>query len=299
LRNIRPKLNISYIFMANLNINLAQFYKVERLFDKGVDRSICWLSLLDRKDTFFSIDRQLYRVGEGRDALSETEKQKIYEWGGGHALLTRYLSHLMLDGEISLETKPQQILDHSGIHAACTAIWADLEQKHKHFLIDLVKGNGAPLKANVAIKKTLTNYGILKEQAFFSPLFESFVKTQQKIGGVLHISCDGTQIKVIIKTVDEEQVAPLNRLPPEKEGLLPLRARNLLCYLLGHQGEVCSRDQLIKIGWPLDQEGGVSNQALDRQIERLKSWLKEQPQLSQYLAIETVWGIGYKLVVKD
>jgi hypothetical protein len=299
LRNAWPGLNISYIFMANLNINLVDFYKVGRLFDRGADRSICWLSLLDRKDTFFSIDRQLHRVGEDADALSEIEKQKIYELAGGHALLTRYLSHLILSDEVSIETEPEQFLDHIGIGTACTAIWDDLEQKHKNFLIDVTKGGNANVRASTSVTETLAKYGILREQAFFSPLFASFVKRQQKIDKVIEVSCDKAKIKVVIKTIDGELMVPLNRISPEKEGLLAPKARSLLCYLLAYQDEVCSRDQLIKIGWPLEQEEGISNQAVDRQIERIKSWLKQQPQLSQYLAIETVRQVGYKLVIKN
>jgi DNA-binding winged helix-turn-helix (wHTH) protein len=292
LRNARPRLNISYIFMANLNINLADFYKVDRLFDRGADRSICWLSLLDRKDTFFSIDRQLRRVGKGTDALSEIEKQKIYELGGGHALLTRYLSHLILSGEVSIGTEPEQLLEHIGIGTACAAIWDDLEQKHKNLLIDLVKSND-PVTVESKVVKLLKNYGLLMDQSrFFSPFFATFVKEQEKAGEVINTRCDEANTRIVITTIDQtEQSFSLIKLSQRK--------RSLLCYLMANRDEACTKDQLIEVGWLTDDKRYVSDQALSRQIEDIRKWLNEQLQLSQYLAIETIWQVGYKLVIKN
>jgi hypothetical protein len=296
LRNSRPRLNISYVFMANLKIDLNGFDKANRLFDKGVDRSICWFSLLNQKDTFFSIDRQWRKAGESIDNLGETDRQKmkerIYELAGGHALLNRYLSHLMLSGEISVVTEPGTVLKHGGIHVACETIWNDLEQTHKNYLVDMTKGNGEIVQAqDESIKELLTNYGVLKGQSFFSPLFENFVNQQEKASEVIGADCDDTTTKIIIKIVDDRELSfTLNGLSQKK--------RTLLCYLLVNQGETCTKDKLKDVGWPLDNIEGVPDQALSRQMDDIKGWLKRQKQLNQYLTIETVWGVGYKLVIK-
>jgi DNA-binding winged helix-turn-helix (wHTH) protein len=291
LRNSRSKLNVVYIFMANLKIDLAGFYKMDRLFDKGPNRSICWLTLLNRQDTIFSIERQLHKAERKPDALSESDKEKIYQLTGGHALLTRYLTHLVLSQEASPEMGADQLLEHHGLYAACTAIWNDLEQNQKNFLIDLAAGAIAAAETSQPVK-ALQTYGVLQDQArFFSPLFERFVQTQEKTRVVVDAHCDETKTKIIVRTIDQQLAFTLN-------GLSQRKAR-LLCYLLANQGEVCSRDQLIEIGWPSDDKYGVSLQALSRQIDDIKGWLKQQPQLSQYIAVRTSWGEGYELVIRS
>jgi hypothetical protein len=303
LRNARPRLNLSYIFMANLKIDFAGFYKIDRLFDKGADRSICWLSLLNQKDVFFSIDRQWRKVEEAAEKFSQVDKERIkkriYQLGAGHALLGRYLSHLMLSGELTVASEPNEILAHQGIYDACTAIWNDLDEKQKDLLIELVKGNSEATATDQLLKEQLERYGVLKERTVFSPLFAAFVlKSQDRISPVIEIGCDENKTKIAIQTVDRKISFPLSHLTPNKEKLLPPTARGLLCYLVEHQNETCSRDRLIEAIWPSDKGGDVTNRALDAHIERIKDWLKEQSQLNPYIAIETVRSVGYKLVVK-
>jgi DNA-binding winged helix-turn-helix (wHTH) protein len=302
LRNARRRLNVSYLFMANLSVNRSGFYQLSRLFAQGPERSTCWISRLNKDDAFFSIDRQLLNLGENPTILSEADKARIYELSGGHALLNKYLSQLMLhDRKFLGEAEVGEVVARfDDIRNACSAIWNDLAPDQRNFLIEVVvQGSHVIAAKNAAIKETLINYGCLKEDlALFSPLFTGFVKEQAEAGEVISAGCDGHKTRIVIKTVNREMSFSLNRLSPKKEGLLPPTTRSLLCYLLAHQAEVCPRDQLIKVGWPLDKDETVFNQALDRQIERIRSWLKEQKELSQYIAIEAVWAVGYKLVVK-
>jgi hypothetical protein len=289
-RNSRPKLNISYIFMSNLKIDLTGFYKADRLFATGADRSIGWLSLFNRKDTFFSITRQLQRTEQGSGPFTEQHKERIYQVAGGHALLTRYLTHLMLKGDISLETGPHQMLEYPSIRSACTAIWDDLDQRYQNLLIDLATGNSLAIDSG-KLTQILQSYGILKEPGpFFSPIFETFVKEQQRVKVVLTTYCDEANVRLVVKTIRQDIPFALHNLSHRK--------RRLLCYLVENQGETCHRDQLIKVGWPADDKQGVTYQALERQIEDIRKWLKKQEQLNQYLALETRWGEGYQLVVK-
>jgi hypothetical protein len=289
LRNIRPGLNMLYIFVVNLQIDLAGFYRLNRLFDKGTGGSICWISLLDREDTYFSIDRQVQKVEQKLDSLSETDKEQIYALAGGHALLTRYLTQLVISGEASLETKPAQLLTHSSLSTTCEAIWNDLEEVHKNYLVDLAAGVSKVIDKS-QIARILFNYGILKESgSFFSFLFESYVKTKEKARLVVNAQCDASKTRIVIKTLDHETSFVLQKLS--------LKKRRLLCYLLENQGETCSKDELIAIGWPSDNTKGVSDESLSRQIEGVRSWLKEQLQ-GQYLTLEAVWGEGYRLTLK-
>ncbi|HMQ55778.1 MAG TPA: winged helix-turn-helix domain-containing protein [Anaerolineae bacterium] len=291
LRNVRPKLNLSYIFLANLEIKPNGFYKLGRLFDKGPDRSICWFSLLNRNDTFFSIERQLHRAGQAPEALGQDQKQRIFELSGGHALLTRYLTLLILSQEVDVQTEPVHLLEHAGIVAACDSIWNDLTQTHQNYLIDLTKGRD-PAADGYALLRVLQDYGVLDGRArFFSPIFEQFVKLQEKTTSMVIVDCDEAKTQVVIKSQDADRSFSL--------GGLSQRKRRLLCYLIENQGDPCPKDQLIAVGWPMDQELGVTDQALSRQIDGIRSWLRQETELSRYLTLETLWGEGYQCVVKN
>ena len=291
LRNSRSKLNLVYIFMANLKVDFSGFYKMERLFDRGADRSICWLAPLNQKDSFFSINRQLHKAGATPDSLSQAHKERISQLAGGHALLLRHLTHLMLSGDLSLQTELDRVLTYSGLQAACEAIWNDLDQSSQDRLIDLVTKH-TPAQDATPPDKFLENYGILKEETrFHSLLFEHFVKQRERPKVTLELQCDKTQTQLVIKRNEQARLFPLQGLSARK--------KRLLCCLLENQGQTCHKDQLIIAGWPADDGQGVSDQALSRQIDGLRTWLKKATQVAQYLTLETVWGEGYRLQLND
>jgi len=65
---------------------------------------------------------------------------------------------------------------------------------------------------------------------------------------------------------------------------------DLLCALAEHQGIVLSRDQLLDLVWGYDYYG--ETRTVDVHIAHLRDKLEGSD-----VVIETVWGIGYKLVV--
>jgi DNA-binding response OmpR family regulator len=64
---------------------------------------------------------------------------------------------------------------------------------------------------------------------------------------------------------------------------------DLLQVLVQHQGKVLSRDQLLNLVWGFDFYG--ETRTVDVHIAHLRKKLEEEA-----VAIETVWGVGYKLV---
>lgn len=292
LRNARPHLNIVYVFVANLTIDLEGFYRSRRLFDGGIDRCTRWLSCFGRTDAFFSIERQLGRVGAEPDALTEEQKETIYHLGGGHALLNRHLTHLMLDGEISVHTQPAQVLEHAGVQAACRAIWNDLTPTYQNFLIDL--GSNVLTSAD-APDDILRKYGVLDDEgALFSPIFKEFVRNQEKVPVVLDLTVDEARGVIIVKRNRDTDVAVSLRG-------LDVRESRLLLHLVEHKGTCCSKDDLIEVGWPQDYKKGESrtDQVLSREIQQIRKWVEDQELLSQLVEINAVYGEGYILVLHD
>jgi two-component system response regulator ResD len=75
---------------------------------------------------------------------------------------------------------------------------------------------------------------------------------------------------------------------------LPLRERefDLLAYLAGRAGEVCSRADLLDHVWGYDFDG--DERTIDTHVRRLREALGPAAAL-----VQTVWGVGYKLAVSE
>jgi DNA-binding winged helix-turn-helix (wHTH) protein len=288
LRNARQGLNISYIFVANLDIDFSGFSRLDRLFDQGPQGSVCWVSLLDEKDAVFSIERQMRRANKRPDSLSMQVKRRIYELTGGHALLIRRMSQLILDRTIPSQANPDKALGEPSIRAACQDIWNDLRQEHKNLLIDLSRG--ALFATEEGKLGILKDYGVLTDQMhFFSPLFECFVQEQEKTSEVVGACCNETRTRIIIQRTDDRQISfSLEDLAQRK--------RRLLCYLAENLGETCTKDHLKEVGWP--SEYNVSDEALSRQIGDTRKWLRGHSELGPHLEIVLDWAVGYKLAIK-
>ncbi len=63
--------------------------------------------------------------------------------------------------------------------------------------------------------------------------------------------------------------------------------------LFAHPGEVCSREAIIDTVWPETQGAGVSEQAIDALVRRLRDRLAEVDPQAQFVA--TVRGHGFRL----
>src|SRR5512136_1689358 len=94
------------------------------------------------------------------------------------------------------------------------------------------------------------------------------------------------------------QAGPLIIDPGRREArlngqLLELRAKefDLLRVLVEHKGMVLSREQLLDLAWGFDFYG--ETRTVDVHIAHLRQSLGAGP-----LTIETVWSVGYKLVVE-
>jgi DNA-binding response OmpR family regulator len=73
---------------------------------------------------------------------------------------------------------------------------------------------------------------------------------------------------------------------------LSLAQFRLLQLLFEKEGAVCSRDEIVQIVWPGTDGLGVSEQAIDALVRRLRDRLSE---LDDYNFIVTVRGHGFRL----
>jgi DNA-binding response OmpR family regulator len=131
-----------------------------------------------------------------------------------------------------------------------------------------------------------------------------------------HILQDGDEIQIALcvrlSFVGAEATAPLvferGRRPGlylDKERLLVLTGERelspplslaqyrLLELLYDRAGRVCSRDEIVEAVWPEAAEGGVSDQAIDALVRRLRERISEVDPDHQYIV--TVRGHGFRL----
>jgi pSer/pThr/pTyr-binding forkhead associated (FHA) protein len=78
---------------------------------------------------------------------------------------------------------------------------------------------------------------------------------------------------------------------------LSLYQYRLLELLYEKRGGICTRDEVIRVVWPEAQEEGVSEQAIDALVRRLRDRLAEIDGSSQLIA--TVRGHGFRIVQSE
>lgn len=136
-----------------------------------------------------------------------------------------------------------------------------------------------------------------------------------QISGTVTLT-DGDEISIAlcvkIVFVGTEATIPLTFDPPQKTGNLTIDSAQravlingkelnpplslaqfrLLEMLFEKNGAVCSRDEIVHVVWPGTDGLGVSEQAIDALVRRLRDRLSE---LDQYDYIVTVRGHGFRL----
>jgi len=127
---------------------------------------------------------------------------------------------------------------------------------------------------------------------------------------------DGDEIRVASRFqvifVGSKATAPLYRPGPTRQGVYvdrasrrvwvdgveidpPLSAAQyqLLVYLYDHAGTICTRDGIVRAIWPQEAVEGVSDQAIDALVRRLRGRLASTGSTQEY--IETLRGHGIRL----
>lgn len=101
---------------------------------------------------------------------------------------------------------------------------------------------------------------------------------------------DASQIRLTLDIHTRQVMIDGKILDPQ----LSLYQYRLLELLYERAGGVCARDEVVHIVWPEAAEAGISEQAIDALVRRLRDRLAEIDPDHQYIA--TVRGHGFRLV---
>lgn len=208
----------------------------------------------------------------GKKSNDEIKKELI-RLSGGHGKLTRACYEAILsekhEGPLS-----EFLLKKTAVQGALYEIWLSLLPSEQVFLKSFIKNT-----TQDTIPEYLISIGIIKDKKIQIGLFSEFVNNFS------------------ISTTEKIEIDPnTNEIvkggQPISDMLSPSEFR-LLLFLLQNKGRICTKDEIITATWKdTKTQEGVTDQALDQIIYRLRKKIEADPNHPHY--IQTLKGRGYK-----
>jgi pSer/pThr/pTyr-binding forkhead associated (FHA) protein len=154
-------------------------------------------------------------------------------------------------------------------------------------LEDLGSKNGTFLKGDPLLKKTILNDGEIFQIALVQKFVFYVTDATMPLDGFNPSSLNKAEALLLDKKSHRVWIGNKELLPP-----LSVPQFRLLEVLFEHPGVVVTRDELIDLIWGNDQSAGVSDQALDALIRRLRERLAEVN--TEHIYIVTIRGHGLR-----
>jgi len=265
---------IHFLFVVTQNIfgetSLPKFGELAEL----ITQNIIYFPLLSTSDSLFVVERLNKKY---HYHVSENKKKEIIKLAGGHPMLIRAclraLSKLPTATENELKDYLSQRFETKII---LEDIWKSLSQKEKIFLSTLITiPKVFPENLDFLLKMRLI-YQEKGQNKLFSPLFETYLKSQKINESVLSLDKSGDIL--------------LNNQPVEEK--ITLYEYRLLTQFLQNPQKVITRDQISEILWGKDSFQKYSDWAIDQRICFLRKKLKILGISPNRL--QTIKGRGYR-----
>jgi len=301
LRSLRDRAKYRFSVIFSVSRPLEDSIEPELLsqFSDFLVGHTIYLELLDEVSVLFRIGYLEKLTGK---ALPETTKKKVLALTGGHLRLVKNSTEALLAnpvtsrrfGEASalvISDDERSILDFSSalprrndkedlatflmgqrtVQSALKSIWKDLAPSERSSLI-----KGTDLRSLPYLEKT----GLVKEDQVTIPLFQKALENGFFKEQSVALSFD--EATNSIKKGDEIISDSLTKAE-----------FRLLRYLLQHPDEIIERETIVGTVWQDDKSiKGISEQAIDQLIFRLRRKIEEDPNSPSHL--QTVKGRGIK-----
>lgn len=265
LRN-RAKYRFSCVF--SLNKPLEEIFEKEILADfyEFVAEHIVYLPIYDKPGVEFRIKYLEQQTGK---KIPAEKFNQILKLTGGHGKLTRICIELYLENNEAIEQSNNLssfLLEQKTIQGALYEIESSLSPSDLKDL-KMKKSNSF-----------LENIELLKDREIAIPLLEEFLNQTKE---------EKTNIFVDQKTGEikhGEQVLTDNLTSSEFK---------LLKFLIENQNKVLTREDIISAVWKDSKTvAGVTDEALDQLISRLRKKIEDNPNSPTHL--QTIKGRGFK-----
>jgi len=271
LRN-RAKYKFSVIFSLNrpLEDNLEATLMSD--FYEFVAGKIIYLPIYDKPGVDFRIS---YLAKITNKKIDKDLLDDVFELTAGHSNLMRLCAESILSAGQKFENKLEMrrfFIEQKAVRSSLFGIWNHLTPSEQ-IILSQNKIEGL---------KHLENVGLIKNGNLTISLFSDYVK--EKSPSLTENN------KILITEAGEVVKGDINF----SDRLTALEFK-LLKFLLENKERVIEKEEIINVVWG-DQKTvlGVTDQALDQLIFRLRKKIEDNPNQPQY--IQTVKGRGFKFV---
>jgi DNA-binding winged helix-turn-helix (wHTH) protein len=248
-------------------------------FEELVTPNTIWVVAYSKADARYALQRLASRH---KVKLSEKQIRDILKITGGHPGLIRAVFPLMRERPAKLT---DSLLADKRVHEECQRIWQSLakdEQKALALLVSTSRARVAEGILSQLLQKGLVGGEWVESDRVFSSLLSLYIRNEKPaVGNRIRID---RQTRMV--WVDDREIQNIPRLEYK-----------LLEFLEGRRGQVCTRKQIVQYLYPNEKLSGVSDNAIDSIIKRLRK--KIEPDTGDPQFISTVHGVGFRLVDGD
>ncbi len=270
LRN-RAKYKFSVVFSLNRPLEdtleptlMADFYEF-------VAGKIIYLSIYDKPGVDFRLS---YLEKITHKKIDQTLLKDIFELTKGHSNLIRLCAESMLSSSQSFKNKLELrsfLIEQKSVRSALFGIWNHL----------------TPYEQKALVSNNLQNLSHLENVELIK-------------NGILSISLFGDYVKEKSSSLKETASIQINEVGEIVKGDINFSDRltalefKLLKYFMENKDRVLEKEEIINAVWG-DQKTvlGVTDQALDQLIFRLRKKIEDTPNQPRY--IQTIKGRGFRL----
>lgn len=269
LRSLQDKAKYRFAVIFSLARPLEESLEPQILssFSDFVVGHTIYLPLLDKKSVDFRISYLEKIVGK---KVSEKVKEELVQITGGHMRLLVVSLEALLTREDMPTSITEFLMQQKTLQTALLSIWQELSPSEQ---TDIIKGS---YKDNPYLEAI----GLVKDNKLCLPLFIEAIK-------------NGLFSENKGRFVYDEATNTIKRGEVIFSDDLTKGEFRLFRYLLQHVGEVIERETIISTVWREDKSReGISDQAIDQLIFRLRRKIEDNPNNPQFL--HTIKGRGVK-----
>jgi len=271
LRN-RAKYKFSAVFSTLKPIEEILEHAIYVDFYEFLEGNNIYLPIKEEVSLNFRID---FLQKNAAKKLSQKRINEIITLATGHGKLTRLsIEACLSENNETVEDLSDYLLSKSKIITLLKEIWRGLTPSEQKFL----RNQNEEFKTDY-LEKT----GIISNGKISIPLFEAYLRKEDKN----------------LENESEQKITYDKNSGKIKQGEIILSDSltsaefKLLKYLLENEERILTRDEIISSVWEdLSSTAGVSEQALDQLIFRLRKKIEENPNSPTH--IHTVKGRGFK-----
>lgn len=229
------------------------------------------LSLTDTPSLLFKI-AQVEKSANKK--LSQEEKETIINLTAGHGKMARVSTEEVLGNQDTKDLK-EFLLNNRAVRSVSYEIWEALTPHER----DILKKISLHKPVSLEDAKFLTDSGIVSKNNITIPLFAEFVQFR----------ANQPAEEKITYNPDTRQITKGEEMLSDK---LTGTEFKLLRYMIENQNRIIERDEIINSVWPTISIAGVTDQALDQLIFRLRKKIEENP--NQPIHLQTIKGRGIR-----